>query len=41
VVRALPMLELSGLVEASAEGFRIARPAGVRTDQRAQARTVG
>jgi DNA processing protein len=41
VVRALPMLELSGLIEASAEGFRIARPAGVRTHDRAQVRTGG
>ncbi len=34
VVRALPMLEISGLVEASAEGFRIARPKGVRLSVR-------
>jgi DNA processing protein len=32
VVRTLPMLELSGLVEAAAEGYRIARPRGLRAD---------
>ena len=41
VVRALPMLEISGLVESSAEGFRIARPQGVRASGRARVRSSG
>jgi DNA processing protein len=28
IIRALPLLELSGLIESSADGYRIARPAG-------------
>lgn len=36
VIRALPFLELAGLVEASAQGFRIARAAGSSGSQKAK-----
>lgn len=34
VIRALPFLELAGLVEASGEGYRIVRPRGTRSGRR-------